>query len=430
MIAQHLVEKAMRKAQGAQASLWQSESTVVTFENDKLKSTQSAQKTEIEVKVIVGGKVGISNTTDVNDLDGVVARALEAAAFGSPAHFQFPGPQEGAQVQVYDDAVLPVTKPEMVQIGQEMMDLIKGYNSAIIVGANVRKQVGRREFANSAGVAFAVESTDFGVGASGQLVRGTDILLAEHGFGWRKRAVDHVAIAQEVIERFRMAERSAPIQSKAMPVVLAPVGMGVMALPLLLGVNGKHVFLGSSPLAGKLGERIADSRFSLTDDPLLDYGRGSGQYDGEGVPHQVTPLIEGGVLRNFLYDLDTAGRAGAKSTGHGVGCSPTNLVFKTGDTSYTEMIKSVKEGLLVYDVMGLGQGNPFSGEFSVNVQLGYKIENGEVVGRVKDVMLAGNAYDALKDVVAIGDKAEWLSAFGGTHVVPPIQFGALSVVAR
>ena len=430
MITAQLIERAMRGAQGAQASLRQSESTEVTFENDKLKSTRSAQRTEIEVKVIVDGKVGTSNTTDVSDLDGVVARALEAAAFGSPAHFRFPGPQQGAGVKVYDEAVLPVTKPEMMQIGQEMIDLIKGYNPAIVVGANVSKRVGRREFANSAGVAFAVESTDFSVGASGQLVRGTDILWTEHGLGWRKRAVDHIAIARELIERFKMAERNAPIQSKAMPVILTPFGMGVVALPLLLGVNGKHVVLGSSPLAGKLGECIADARFSLTDDPLLDYGSGSSPYDDEGVPHQVLSLIEDGVLRNFLYDLDTAGRAGARSTGHGVGCNPTNWVFKTGDTSYAEMIKSVKEGLLVYEVIGLGQGNPLSGEFSVNVLLGFKIENGEVVGRVKDVMLAGNAYDALKDIVAIGDKAEWLSAFGGTHLVPAIQFGALSVVAR
>jgi len=94
------------------------------------------------------------------------------------------------------------------------------------------------------------------------------------------------------------------------------------------------------------------------------------------------------------------------------------------------MIKGVQEGLLVYDVIGLGLGNPISGEFSVNVQLGYKIEHGEVVGRVKDVMLAGNVYDALKDIVAIGDRAEWLDAFGGSHFIPPIQIGSLSVVAR
>ena len=126
----------------------------------------------------------------------------------------------------------------------------------------------------------------------------------------------------------------------------------------------------------------------------------------------------------------TAGRAGTQTTGHGAGCHPTNLIFAEGDTPYAEMIKSVQEGLLIYDVIGLGQGNPISGEFSVNVQLGYKIEHGEVVGRVKDVMLAGNVYDALKDIVAIGDRAEWLSAFGGSHFIPPIHIGSLSVVAR
>jgi PmbA protein len=430
MIVNQLVEKAMKKAQGAQATLWQSESTKVSFENDKLKSAQSSQRTQINVKVIVDGKVGTSHTTDVHDLDGVVTRALESAEFGSPAHFQFPGPQEGTEVKVYDDAVLPVTKPEMIQTAQEMMELIKQHNSDILVNAGISKSVSRGEFANSGGVEFTRETTDFGVSISGQLVRGTDILLAGHGFGWKKRAIDHVAIAEQVIGWFRMAETIAPIKSGDMPVIFAPVGMGVLGLTLVLGFNGKNVLLGSSPLAGKLGKKIADQRLSLIDNPLIDYAGNSSKYDGEGIPRQVTPLIENGVVRNFLYDLDTAGRAGTKTTGHGTGCNPTNLLVKEGDMPYEEMVKSIKEGLLVLDVMGLGQGNPISGEFSVNVQLGYKIEDGEVVGRVKDVMLAGNVYDALNDIVAIGDKAEWLSAFGGSYLIPPIQIGSLSVVAR
>jgi len=430
MIANRLVEQAMKKAQGAQATLWQAESAGVSFENDKLKSTRSSQRTGIEVKVIVDGKVGTSHTTDIHDLDGVVTRALESAEFGSPAHFQFPGPQQGTEVKVYDEEVLPVTKPEMIQIAQEMMELVKEYNPDILFGADVSKKVSKTEFANSGGAEFTDESTDFGVGISGQWIRGTDILEAEHGFGWKKRAIDHVAIARQVIEWFRMAENIAPIQSGDMPVIFAPVGMGVLGLTLVLGLNGKNVLLGASPLAGKLGEKIADQRFSLTDNPLIDYAGNSSKYDDEGIAHQITPLIENGVVRNFLYDLDTAGRAGTKTTGHGTGCDPTNLIFKEGDTPYEEMVKSIKEGLLVVNVMGLGQGNPISGEFSVNVQLGYKIEDGEIVGRVKDVMLAGNVYDALNDIVAIGDKAEWLSTFGGSHLVPPIQIGSLSVVAR
>ena len=131
----------------------------------------------------------------------------------------------------------------------------------------------------------------------------------------------------------------------------------------------------------------------------------------------------------YLYDLDTAGRAGAKSTGHGPDREPTNLIIAEGDTPYEEMVRGIDEGLLVHRVMGLGQGNPISGEFSVNVSLGFKIEKGEIVGRVKDVMLAGNVYDALNDIVTIGDRAEWVSAWF-TGRMPYLQIGKLSVVAK
>jgi len=268
MIVRRLIEKAMRKAQGAQAVLEQSESTKVSFEDDKLKSAGVAQSTGISVKVIVDGKIGLSHTTDTDDVDGVMARALEAAAFGSPAHFEFPGPQEGPDVEVYDDAVLPVTKEEMVRIGEEMMALVKAYRSEILVSAGASKSVSRSQFANSAGMEHISETTSFGVGVSGQWIRGTDILLAGHGFGWKKREIDHAAVARKAIELLKMAENIAPIKSGDMPVIFAPEGVNVLLLALRLGFNGKNVFLGSSPLAGKLGEKIADETFSITDNPL------------------------------------------------------------------------------------------------------------------------------------------------------------------
>jgi PmbA protein len=427
MIVNRLIENAMTRAQGAQASLGRSESESILFENDKLKSAESAQSTSMSVKVVVNGKIGSSHTTDIQDIDGVVERALEAAEFGSPAHFDFPGPKKGQNVKVYDDAVQAVKKGEMVRIGEEMMGLVKEYNTDILVSAGVHKGVGTREFANSAGIAYTTQSTSFGVEVEGQLIRGTDILWAGHGLGLKKRELDHREMARKTVALFRMAENTAPARSGQMPVIFAPEGMPVLLLALSLGVDGKNVFLGSSPLAGKLGKKVTDERLFITDNPLIDYGGGSGTYDGEGVPHQATPLIEKGVLRNFLYDLDTAGRAGAKTTGNGVGCSPTNLVVNEGTTSYEDMVKHTKEGLLVHSVLGLGQGNPMSGEFSVNLHVAYKIENGEVVGRVKDVMLAGNTYTALKNIMAIGDTAEWA---GGTLLTPPIQIANLSVIAR
>ena len=427
MIVDELVKKGLERAQGVQATLNRTESDHVSFENDKLKSVKSSQGTTISVKVIVDGKIGLSHTTDVTDSNGAVERAWDAAAFGSPAHFSFPPPGELPEVNTYDPAVPEVSKAEMVDLGNEMMAVVKDYNSDILLSAGLKKVVGTTEFANSAGTRLTSDRTQFRLGVHGQLVRGTDILWAGDSFGWRRREIDHIGVAKKAVKLFRMAEKTVPIRSGNMPVILAPEGIDVLLLALHMGLNGKNVVLGASPLAGSLGKRIAEATFSIRDDPLIDYGIGSGRFDGEGVAHRVTPLIVDGELKNFLYDLDTAGRAGTQSTGNGVGCGPTNWVVETGNVSYEEMIRNTDEGLLVYDVLGLGQGNPISGEFSVNVQLGYKIEKGEIVGRVKDVMLAGNTYDALKDVVAIGDKGEWV---GGSMIVPPVKIGKLSVVAK
>jgi predicted Zn-dependent protease len=125
------------------------------------------------------------------------------------------------------------------------------------------------------------------------------------------------------------------------------------------------------------------------------------------------------------YDLDTAGRAGVKPTGHGSSRSLTNLVINPGDTPYEMMIRNTAKGLLVHDFLGLGQGNPINGEFSVNLFLGYKIENGKLVGRVKDVMLAGNAFDALKDITAISKEREWVS--GGSYFTGLLPYYRLQI---
>ena len=426
MNLQELVERAMDRAEGVQASSTVVESSTVSFESDRLKSVRSAQSTAVTVRVVVDGKLGVSRTNDPDDREGVVDRALEAAQFGSPVHFSFPEPAPLPAVKVHDEAVPVVTPAEMVALGEGMIARVKEYNADILLGAGVGRSVGRHRLVNSAGTDFSEESTYFSLGLHGQLVRGTDILWVGHGLSAKKRALDETVVTDRTIDLFRMAEKIVPIGTGDMPVIFSPAGMGVLLLALRLGFNGKNVVLGSSPLAGKLGEKIADERLSIIDDPLVDFADGSSAYAGEGVPHRVTPLIEAGVVKNFLYDLDTAGRAVSASTGNGIGCGPTNTVVAEGQTSYEEMIRSTKKGLIIHDVIGLGQGNPLSGEFSVNVNLGYKIENGEIVGRVKNVMLAGNTYEAIKKIEAIGDRAEWA---GGRLLTPPVKISSLSVVA-
>ncbi len=432
MITQQIVEKALQKAQSAQALMLTSESSAVVFENDRLKSAASSQRTQIDVKVIMDGKVGVSSTTDPADIEGVVSRAFEAAQFGSPAHFEFPAPETLEPVKIFDPALLPLQKPEMIRMGQHMMEMVKSYNPEILADAEINKTRYQVEYANSNGAHYSADHTEFDVGTGGALVRGNDMLFAGHRIGQKKREVDLEEIATQSIEYFRLAERTAAVASGELPVIFTPRGLAALLLSLDMALDGKNVFLGASPLREKLGQQVASPMLTIRDDPFLEFGFNSGAFDDEGTARKVTPLIDKGILRNFIYDLDTAEQAGVKPTGHGSTRTLTNLVIEPGATPYQAMISSLPQGLLVHQFLGLGQGNPISGEFSVNIMLGYKIEAGKVVGRVKDVMLAGNAFEAIKDITAISTERESVSGpykwYNG--LMPYIQVGKLSVTAK
>ena len=91
-----------------------------------------------------------------------------------------------------------------------------------------------------------------------------------------------------------------------------------------------------------------------------------------------------------------------------------------------DIIGDMKEGLVVDILMGAGQGNILGGDFSGNVLLGYRVENGKIVGRVKDTMVSGNVFQILKDVV-LGSPARWV---GGAWLLPPVLCPKVSVASR
>ncbi len=150
-------------------------------------------------------------------------------------------------------------------------------------------------------------------------------------------------------------------------------------------------------------------------------------------PASAPPLLREGAVANFLYDLQTAALAGTRSTGNGSRNgglptpSPTTLTIAPGKTSFDEMLGDIKEGLVIEHLMGAEQGNILGGDFSGNVLLGYKVENGKIVGRVKDTMVSGNIYQVLKEVTAIGSKPEWV---GGFVLTPHIYCPRLSVASK
>jgi PmbA protein len=193
------------------------------------------------------------------------------------------------------------------------------------------------------------------------------------------------------------------------------------------------VYQGSSPLAGSLGEQVYDDCLTITDDPLIPWRPGSRIADDECMPARPVTLVERGVVREFFYDLQTAGMAGTASTASAHRSVPTQptmapsaLVVAPGTASFDDLVSGIEEGIVVEQVIGAGQGNVMGGEFSGNVVLGYKVEHGRIVGRVKNTMIAGNVHTLLKRIAALGSDARWIGA--GLYT-PSILFERVSVAS-
>ncbi len=103
------------------------------------------------------------------------------------------------------------------------------------------------------------------------------------------------------------------------------------------------------------------------------------------------------------------------------------LLVGDGDTSLDALIEGTNEGLVVERLLGAGQSNVLGGDFNANVLLGYKVEDGRIVGRVKNTMFSGNAYTALNDLEAIGSDGRWVR--GGLYA-PSIALANVSVSAQ
>ncbi len=90
------------------------------------------------------------------------------------------------------------------------------------------------------------------------------------------------------------------------------------------------------------------------------------------------------------------------------------------------LLGDIRDGLLVDELIGVGQGNVTGGAFSHPVALAYRIEAGEITGRVKDAAVAGNAYELWKQVGGFGTDARWT----GSRWAPSVLFEAVSVARR
>ena len=217
-------------------------------------------------------------------------------------------------------------------------------------------------------------------------------------------------VAQVAARRSLMmlSARKAPMGKMA--VILSSDAGGTMIHEAIgHGLEADLAQQGLSVYSKKVGETVASSLITVVDDPTLPQRRGSYSFDDEGVASRRTILVEGGVLKGYLYDRLTALKDGVESSGNGRRESyqdkpiprMSNTMILHGKMKPEEIVHSVERGLFVKK-MGGGQVNTVNGDFIFEVNEGYLIEKGSIGEPVRGATLIGNGPKVLKDIDMLG----------------------------
>ena len=295
---------------------------------------------------------------------------------------------------------------------------------------------GQTRIANSYGLNLSFRD-NLAVAVASALAKEGDRVSTGTGFAISRdfEALSVEKIAGEAVEEALFMLHAAPVPSGTYRAIIHS-----RCMPDLLGVfsdvfSAENAQKGMSLLAGKEGEVIAAPCVTLMDDPLLPGGLASRPFDAEGVAARPKAVIENGRLTTLLHNLKTARKAGVKTTGNAakggyagtVEVAPSNFYLKPGEKSLEQLTAEMGEGLVITDVSGLHAGaNAISGDFSLIAQ-GYTVKNGRKDQPVERITVAGNFYQLLKSIRAVGSD---LCFPGSSMGSPSVDVGEIAVAGK
>jgi PmbA protein len=218
------------------------------------------------------------------------------------------------------------------------------------------------------------------------------------------------------------------VATQRVPVVFDSETAGSLMGNLCSAVSGYSLSKGASFLAGQLDKPLAPEYVTVYDDGRVVGGLGSRPFDGEGLPTRKTTVVERGVLKSYLLDTYSGRKLGLASTGNAsrsVGenpsVGPTNFYLAPGTKTSQDIIKTVKQGLYVMDLIGFGI-NMVTGDYSRGAS-GFWIEGGELAYPVEEITIAGNLKDMFAGIEMVGSDL----VFRGRIASPTVKIAEMMV---
>jgi PmbA protein len=420
-LAENAVKTALKKgAAEAEAYVYEGQATNVGIERGQITKSNRIIDRGLGVRVTINKAVGFAYTNIIDSQSAVkdtVLKALSAAKASKPDPDWKGLPEKKPYARtekIFDPKILELRSEGLVEVASSMLDAAVSVNKRVFP---IEGGAGAAYIATSIANSNGVSAFDKGTVIECSLAtvakeknRVTPVCFEFNAE--RTYAIDPAWVGKEAARLAVSALKTKPIKTETTKLVLTQFALQeLLYFTLINAVKADNVQRNQSPFQGKIGEKVASENVTIYDDGLLPAGLRTWAFDGEGAPQQKTALIEKGVLQGFLYDTYAAKKDSVESTGNasraGYLSTPnigaTNFHIASGNKTPDELISEVDDGLIVYYLQGAHSSNPISGEFSVVATPAWKIRKGEIEHATRGVMLAGNIFEALKNVSIIAN---------------------------
>lgn len=442
-IAAGAVEKAKaRGATGAECTLSEGDEFSATVRMSEVETLKEAGSRGAGIRILLGHRVGSSYTSDLTP-DGI-ARMIDAAfeiveittedPFAGLPDAKDLGRLEG-DLQLYSDDIAAISTQQKIELARRAETAAFAFDPRITnsKGASFDTFEGRHIFANSLGFVGEYRRTYCSINVMPIAKEGAS-MERDYWYSSSRRLAgldEPEEVGRIAAERAVRRLGAQKVATQKVPVIFEPRTARSLLDHVFDAVDGRSIYRTASFLAGKLGEKIAAETVNIIDDGTIPGLMGTTPFDDEGVPSRRTVVIENGVLRNYLLNSYAARKLGARTTGNAsrgitgnAGISNGNFYLEKGTQSPREMIRGVKEGFFVTELIGQGV-NIVTGDYSRGAA-GIWIRDGELAFSVSEVTIASTLQEMLAGIVGIGDDLR----FRGSMESPTLMIREMTVGGR
>ncbi|MGB2926547.1 MAG: TldD/PmbA family protein [Limnothrix sp.] len=408
-----------------EAEVYQSSSfsRPVTFESNRLKQLESAESIGTALRIWREGRPGLAVAYGAVEPQQIVDKAIALSTLNEPEELELGSSRRDINPCIGSKMAVET----FVEMGKTAIAQLREVHPDIICHSGFECESSKTLLLNSRGLYCQAEDISLSYYLETEWVRNDDLLGIYDGEYAQDKLRPERAVAS-ILQRLAWAKNNVVATTGNVPVLFTSNAASILWSTVASALDGKLILEGSSPWSREHGNCVVSPKISIYQDPTAKPY--ICHFDDEGTPTRSLSLIREGYVQDLYGDRRTSKELKIRPTGNGFRASlsryPTpdliNMIVAAGKKSLLELIAGLDNAIVVDQV--LGGGADLSGDFSVSIELGYQVKNGEIIGRVKDTMVAGNVYTALKNVVEVGSDRRWQ----GSCLTPSVLIEALSVI--